>query len=142
MTLLRQIINTYHGRSFKISHILCDRHFESIIKHTEPIDIMVNTTGTDENIPAIERFIKTGKERIWAIINTLPFEKYPHQLIVESVDNAVFWMNCFPHKDEIHVTLSPCPKVTGSHIEYHKHCKLQFATHVQVHEQHKNSLLL
>ena len=27
--------------------------------------------------------------------------------------NAVFWLNCFPHKDGIHPTLSPQSLVTG-----------------------------
>jgi len=54
------------------------------------------------------------KERIRATTNTLPFEQLPHWLIVEIAYNAVFWLNCFPHKDGIHNTLSPGTTVTGS----------------------------
>jgi hypothetical protein len=78
------------------------------------------------------------KERTRATVNTQPFEILPHRLLVKI---AVFWLNCFPHKDGIHPTLSPHTKVTGSKINYNKHCKLQFEAYVQVHEQHSNSMI-
>jgi len=37
--------------------------------------------------------------------------------------------------------LSPQRIITGSKIEYNQHCRLQFGTYVQMHEQHINSLL-
>ena len=94
-----------------------------------------------QHVPEIERYIRTVKERIRATTSTLPFEQLPHRLIVEIAYNAVFWLNCFPHKEGIHNTLSPRTIVTGSKIDYNKHCKLQFGTYVQMHEQHNNSLL-
>jgi len=137
---LQQIINTYHGRGFEIKHILGDWQFECIRAHMEQQGINLNITGRDEHIPEIERFIRTVKERTRAIVNTLPFEILPHRLIVEIVYNVMFWLNCFPHKDGIHATLSPRTIVTGSNVNYDKHCKLQFGTYVQVHEQHNNSM--
>ena len=103
--------------------------------------INLNITGRDEHVPEIERFIRTVKERARAVVNTLPFEILPHRLIVEIVYNVMFWINCFPHKDGIHTTLSPRTIVTGSKINYNKHCKLQFGTYVQMHEQHTNSMI-
>jgi hypothetical protein len=38
-------------------------------------------------------------------------------------------------------TLSHRTIVTGSKIDFNKHCKLQFCTYIQMHEQHNNSLL-
>ena len=52
----------------------------------------------------------------------------------------MFWIKCFLHKDGIHVTLSPRTIVTGSNIDHNKHCRLQFGSYVQVHEQHYNSM--
>jgi len=71
----------------------------------------------------------------------LPDKQYPNRLIVETVYNTIFWLNCFPHRDGIHLTLSPCTIITGSTIKHNKHCALQFGTYVQVHEPHNNSLL-
>jgi len=100
----------------------------------------LNTTSRDEHVPEIERCICTLKERARAIVNTLPFEILSHRLIIEIVYNVMFWLNCFPHKDGIHAMLNPCTIVTGSNINYDKHCKLQFGAYVQVHKQHNNSM--
>ena len=67
-------------------------------------------------MPEVERYIRSGKERTWAIINTLPFEILPHLLIVEIVYNTIFWLNCFPEKHVIHPTLSLRTIVTGSKL--------------------------
>ena len=56
------------------------------------------------------------------------------------VYNCVFWLNSFPHKDGIHTTLCPRAIITGQGISYDKHCKVEFVTYVQVHENHNNSL--
>jgi len=118
-----------------------DRQFECIRKHIEVAGININTTAWDEHVPEIERYIQTIKERIRATTSTFPFEQLPHCLIVEIAYNTVFWLNCFPHKEGIHNTLSPHTIVTGSNIDFNKHCRLQFGTYVQMHEQHNNSLL-
>jgi len=138
---LEQVINAYHGRGFKIWHVLVDRQFECIRKYMEAVGINLNTTAWDKHVPEIERYIQTVKERIRATTSTLPFEQLPHPLIVEIAYNAVFWLNCFPHKEGIHSTLSPHTIVTGSKIDFNMHCKLQFSTYVLMHEQHNNSLL-
>jgi len=90
--------------------------------------IILNVTSRDKHVPEIERYIRTVKERVRAIVNTLPFKQYPNRLIVKTVYNSTFWLNCFPHKDGIHPTLSPRMIVTGSTIDYNKHCTLQFGT--------------
>jgi len=118
-----------------------DRQFECIIKYMEATGINLNTTALDEHIPEIERYIQTVKERIRETTSTLPFKQLPHHLIVEIAYNAVFWLNCFPHKEGTHSTLSPHTIVTGSKIYFNKHCRLQFGTYLQMHEQHNNSLL-
>ena len=52
--LLQQVINTYHGRGFRIQHILMDRQFKCIGKHMEMIGIILNITAPDEHVPEIE----------------------------------------------------------------------------------------
>ena len=48
--------------------------------------------------------------------------------------------NSFPAEDGISPTLSPRAIVIGTLIDYNKHCKLEFGTYVQVHEEHDNSM--
>jgi len=38
------------------------------------------------------------KERVQAIVNTLPFEQYPNRLIMETVYSIIFWLNFSPQK--------------------------------------------
>jgi len=54
---LEQVINSYHGRGFKIRHVLMDRQFECLRKHMEVAGINLNTTAQDEHVPEIERYI-------------------------------------------------------------------------------------
>ena len=67
------------------------------MQHIEKMGIILNITSWDEHVPEIERFIITVKERVWDIVLTLPFEQNPNRLIIETVYNAIFWLNCFPH---------------------------------------------
>ena len=97
MIALKQVIEAYETRGFKIRHIHGDRQFKHAHKHIEKMGIILNITSWDEHVPEIERFIITVKERVWAIVNTLPFEQNPNRLIIETVYNAIFWLNCFPH---------------------------------------------
>ena len=141
MIAIKQVIEAYKARGLQIHHILANGQFEHARKHIEQMGIMLNITSRDEHVPEIERYIRTVKERVRAIVNTLPFEQYPNRLIVTTVYNTIFWLKCFPHKDGIHPTLSPRTIITRSTIDYNKHGTLQFGTYVQVHEPHNNSLL-
>jgi len=69
MKSLQQVINAYHGRGFKVRHILVDRQIECIRKHMETTGINLNTTAWDEHLPEIERQIQRIKERIRATTN-------------------------------------------------------------------------
>ena len=44
--------------------------------------------------------------------------------------------------DGVSDTLSPHALMTGYDLDYHKHCRLQFGSYVQTHEEHDNSMQL
>jgi len=46
------------------------------------LGIISNVTSRDEHVPEIKRYIRVVEECVQAIVNTLPFEKYPNWLIV------------------------------------------------------------
>jgi len=72
--------------------------------------------------------IRTIKERIWAIVNQLPFKTFPHRLIVEMVYNVTFWLNAVPHSDG--EVMSPRTILTGLHIDHDKHCTFEFGSYI------------
>ena len=138
MKFLQQVINTYHGRGIKFRQILGEIQFECIRKPMEVIVITVNTTAYNKHVPEIERYIRTLKERVRATTSTLPCKQLPHQLIVDIAYKAVFWLNCFSHKNGIHSKLIPPTIVTGSKVDFNKNCRLQFRTYLKFHKQHNN----
>jgi len=140
-TAIKQVTQIYHRRGFKVKFLLGDGQFEHIQKFFADTDITINITGRNEHVPAIERAIRTIKERIRAIVNQLPFKYYPNRLIVKMVYNVVFWLNVFPHRDGVHEFMSPRTILTGLHINHDKHCTLEFGTYVQIHEEHDNSMM-
>ena len=50
-------------------------------------------------------------------------------------------LNSFPHKDDIHTTISPRTLKMGLAIDYHKHCKIAFGVYVQLHQEGDNLLI-
>jgi hypothetical protein len=100
----------------------------------------LNTASEDEHVPKIERYIRTVKERTRCTHNITPFDRYPPKIIVEMVFLSVFWLNAFPHKHGIICTISPRTIVTGKHVNYKTHCRIEFGQYVQTHEKHNNSM--
>ena len=73
------------------------------------MQITLNTVSNDEHVPEIERRIRTTKERIRCVSNTLPFTRIPSSIIIEMVYCSNFWLNCFASMDGIADTIGPAP---------------------------------
>jgi hypothetical protein len=142
-TVLKALINVrniYRGRGFNITHLLFDGEYECLRGDMASLQIQLNTASNDEHVPDIERFIRTLKERTRAIYNTVPFQKMPDRLIIEMICACNFWLNSFPPVSGISSVLSPRAIVTGSSIDYNRHCQLEFGAYVQTHEDHDNTM--
>ena len=138
---VRDVRNIYHKRGFKIETMLMDGQFEGLIGDLAEIGITLNTVARGEHVPEVERHIRTIKERARCVYNTMPFNKIPGRMLVELIYYSVFWLNSFPARDGISDTLSPRAIVTGSHVDFNKHCKLEFGAYVQAHEEHDNTMM-
>jgi Reverse transcriptase (RNA-dependent DNA polymerase)/Zinc knuckle len=142
-TVLKALINVrniYRGRGFNITHLLFDGEYECLRGDMASLHITLNTASNDEHVPDIERFIRTLKERSRAIYNTLPFKKMPDRLVIEMICACNFWLNSFPPVSGISSILSPRAIITGSSIDYNRHCQLEFGAYVQTHEDHDNTM--
>ena len=135
---IKQVCRIYRTRGFRVELLLMDGEFESLRGDMAELGITLNTTAKDEHVGEIERYIRTIKERTRCIYNTLPFTRMPARLLIEMVYTSVFWLNSFPAQDGVSDTLSPCTLVTGQTLDYNKHCRLEFATYAQTHEDHDN----
>jgi hypothetical protein len=142
-TILQAIKNVnalYKNRGFRLMTGHTDNEFEPMRGNLLDLGIELNVVSNDEHVPEIERYIRTVKERTRCIYNSVPFRKMPSRMIVEMVQSSVFWLNMFPPKDGVSTTISPRELLTGLKIDYNKHCKIEYGSYVQVHEDHDNSM--
>jgi hypothetical protein len=109
-----------------------DREFECL--RDDIHGVLLNTTATSEHVPEIERQIRVIKERARAIRSTLPFKKMPNRMIVELINFVVLWLNDFPPSSGVSKIYSPRTIMTGTTLDYNKHCKLSFGAYVEMHE--------
>jgi hypothetical protein len=132
---LKRIYGIYRKRGFVITNILGDGEFKCTRGAVATgLRSELNICGEDEHVPDIERAIRTTKERTRCTYNASPIDHYPPRMIIEMVFLSVFWLNAFPLCLEISQTLSPRTIVTGLHIDYNKHCRIEFGQYVQTHE--------
>jgi hypothetical protein len=61
-------------------------------------------------------------------------------MIIEMIYYSTFWLNSFPPADGVSETIRPRAIVAGMQLDYAKHCKLEFGTYVQTHEEHNNTM--
>jgi hypothetical protein len=137
---IQRICNVYKLGGFQVTQINSDKEFGSLQVPLAGLTIGLNVASDDEHVGTIERYIRTVKERTRSVWNTLPFKQLPSRMIIELVRNSVSWLNMFPVNDGVSPTLGPRAIVTGVQADYQHHCKIEFGSYVQTHEQHDNSM--
>jgi hypothetical protein len=138
---IKSVATVYKRTGFHITTALMDGEFELMRGDLADLGIALNKAAHDEYVGDVERFIRTLKECMHAIYNTLPFTNMPPRLVIEMAKHAVYWwLNTFPHPDGVSDTLSPQTIVTGQTVDYNRHCKYEFGQYIQSHEQHNNSM--
>ena len=118
-----------------------DGEFGHLRGELASMGVTLNETSRDEHVGEIERFIRTIKERMRAIYNTLSFQRIPARLVAEMGKACVFWLNSLPPQSNFGNNLSPRTMVTGQRLDFKRHCRFQFGEYVQTHEQHNNSMM-
>ena len=137
---IKGVVTLYRKARFKVTTALMDGEFVPLRGGLAELGLRLNETSRDEHVGDIERYIRTIKERMWAIYNTLPFHKVPAQLVIKMAKTAVFWLNAFPVAGGVSQDLSPRTILTGQQVDYKHHCRFQFGEYTQTHEEHNNSM--
>ena len=142
-TLLKCIkgeVTLYRKAGFKVTTALMDGEFVPLHGGLAQLGLRLNETSRNEHVGDIERYIRTIKEGMRVIYNTLPFQKVPAQLVIEIAKTAVFWLNAFPVAGGVSQDLSSRTILTGQQVDYKRHCRFQFREYSQTHEEHDNSM--
>ena len=133
------ILKLYSMGGYLVSKIHMDGQFEGIQEKIIGQNIWFNVTSRNDQVPKIERYILTVKERARCILNELPFKKLPVRITAEMIYNVIFWLNSFHSQNRILGTLGPRKIITGQDIIHKAHCILEFGSYVQVQEEHRNN---
>ena len=141
-TAIKQVASIYRRGNLRPRILLADGAFdnEPMNEFLHGIGMSLNPTSRDEHVSDIERYIRTIKERMRCMYNTLPFKHMPKVLVIEMAKAAVYWLNAFPAFNGISDEQSPKTLVTGQQLDYNRHCKYEFGQYVQTHEPHDNSM--
>lgn len=98
-------IRTYFARGYKIDALHCDGEggFAKFAGVLEDRGIRVDRAAPGKHVPRIERKIRVLKERLRAVMSTLPF-KVPKALRAELYKYVVQRMNMSPHEGRVDPT--------------------------------------
>ena len=77
----RAVKQRYHSRGFRITSILADKEFEVLRNEVRPA--VLQTCGTDEHVPEIERSIQTMKNEARCVCHAMPYQCLPRIMVRE-----------------------------------------------------------
>ena len=90
-------------------------------------------------MPEIECWIRLVKEWFRALKSTLPYKLIPGRVIVEAISFCVTWLNAFPTKTGVSKHYSPRTIMTGTTMDFLKHCTTPFGSYCQVFQDNQPS---
>jgi len=134
----KAVLQVYCRAGFVVTQALMDGEFELLRGELAECKVTLNTIAREEHIGDIEQYIRTIKERMRGIYNTLPFRNVPPRLVIEMAKHTVFWLNAFPQPNGIGGGRSPRSIITGTGVDFTRHCRFQFGEYVQTHKEHGN----
>ena len=140
-TALRRVVNIYARGGFQATTAMMDGAFAGLQDICNQLQVTLNTTSRDEHVGDVERYIRTIKERMQGVSNTIPFKRLTRNMVMELAKAVVYWLNSVPSNMAVSPTMSPRTIITGQLLDYHKHCRYEFGEYVETHEEHDNSLL-
>jgi len=133
---LKSMCSYYLQQGFQIVFIKGDGEFA-------PLEVWMatvygapklNLASANEQVPEIERKIRVIKERVRAVIYSIPFNSLPAWMLVHAVLFVAKQLNLFPVKGGLSSKLSPKQIMSGDVIHY-KFCAMGFGRYCQIHEE-------
>jgi hypothetical protein len=58
----------------------------------------------------------------------------PGRMIIKMLANVVLWINAFPPSSGVSALYSPRTIMTGTALDFNKHCQIPFGAYAEVHE--------
>lgn len=123
----------YATAGLKVQTVMMDMEFQCL----QPLMLQIvdNTTATNEHVAEIECRIWVMKEWACSIINTLPYPRLPKCMIVKLLHFVTMWLNSFPVKGGISQKYSPHEIITRRQWDAKLHCQAEFGSYCEVHNE-------
>jgi hypothetical protein len=132
---LDHIVEYYARNGFAVRSICIDPELAEVIEEMKNKQVEINPAAAKEHVPAIERQIRTIKERVRAQRSRLPFKKLPKALIEGLVLDKIKWLNTFPTKGGLSKQYEARTLLTGVKLDFNIHCLIEIGSYAQVHEE-------
>jgi hypothetical protein len=94
----------------------------------------LNLASANKHVPEVKRKIRVIKERVRAVIYSIPFNSLPLQMLVHAVLFVTKQLNLFLVKGGLSSKLSPKQIMSGKVVQY-KFCAMGFGRYCQIHEE-------
>ena len=124
MMVMKNINNLYRSHGFHIMQANMDGEFEPICSGLLGLFITPDNVSRDEHVPESERNVRTVKDRVRSVLNSLPFRNISDCMVIDIFLGQVFWLNVFTNKYGIYKTTSPHQIISRLKIDYHCHCRI------------------
>ena len=133
-------INKYEARGFEITDVHGDNEFNFPEFDRAIRPSLFHSYAKNEHVGPIENCNKVIKERGRAIVNGLPYDKYPKLMVVSLVEHVTDMLNSFPSKESISCTMSPAMIVEGKPKIDLNQKRLPYGAYAQVWIGTKNNM--
>eukprot|EP00804_Cyclotella_cryptica_P018596 CCRYP_011400-RA/>CCRYP_011400-RA protein AED:0.48 eAED:0.48 QI:0/0/0/1/1/1/2/0/290 len=106
-----------------------DMEFEPLIPLMD--QVAINTTAAREHVGDVECAIQAIKERARCIMSYLLYnDSVPDQILIHLLQFVVLWINAMSSDSEI---------VTGTKLDFKKHCRARFGAYVEASYDDENT---
>ena len=121
-----------HGRTISLVRVDDESSMDSEFFEAK-LGNLLDQGGAGTAVPVVERKIRTVKERIRAIINTLPYE-ITEKMEEYLVKGAIYSINLVPTRNSMEYS-SPREKLLGQMIDATTDLKHGYGDYVQIHHE-------
>ncbi|MGC8538241.1 MAG: hypothetical protein ACP5MZ_04685, partial [Candidatus Micrarchaeia archaeon] len=133
---LDKILRHYNNAGYNIEMILCDQEFKPLMDPVkDKLNVSMNYTTTDEQVPEAEQNNCTIAERIRCAYHNLPYKALPKVMLRYLAMVSTKQVYLLPAKGGVSPHLSPHVIMGGRTWDFNKHCQIPFGAYVQAYQE-------
>jgi hypothetical protein len=137
---LDNVIDMYEARGFNITTLHGDNEFNVHALRQHLLPILTQIYGKNEHVHIIERSNRVVKERARCMCHSVPFKYYTKLMIQGLIASVTKWLNAFPSKNGVSLTMSPSNIIEGKPNPDFNHQRIVFGSYAIVYTGTDNTM--